>query len=443
LAAPVRCGLLLDAYLCGMIPTRLRDDLDLSMHPRRTSEPVEWVVSDAAVGYPEAVAAMEARAAEIAAGTAAERVWLVEHPPLYTAGSSARDGDLKDARFPVFHTGRGGQFTYHGPGQRVAYVMLDLNRRSPDLRGFVAGLESWIIGTLAALGVRGERRENRVGVWVARPHRPAGPAGEAAEDKIAAIGIRVRRWVTFHGISLNVRPDLSHFGGIVPCGVSQAHLGVTSLADLGLTTTMAEADAALRDAFTRVLGPTVVPARDRLVPGCTQRQESFRCTLHESRPDAVRRRTGADLDRIDAGSERSLPKCRQTLVDGSGRTREDSLNPTGGEIPHPAAQAQSLGPALGPGPVADPLDASENMDANDLLAGFAHRSRSKGVAKRGRTAATQPSDDPCPWTPDRPALTSRPSSARYTSGNPASRPAAAMPARYPAGARSTPAPVAT
>ena len=213
--------------------------------------PVEWAIADAPVDYLAAVAAMEARAAAIAEGLAAERVWLVEHPPLYTAGTSARPEDLVETdRFPVFQTGRGGQFTYHGPGQRVAYVMLDLGRRRRDVRGFVAALEEWLIGTLWAFHVRGERREDRVGVWVRRPDR-----GREAEDKIAAIGIRMRRWVSFHGISLNVEPDLGHFSGIVPCGV-HGH-GVTSLVDLGLPLTMADVDTALRTEFERIFGPTV------------------------------------------------------------------------------------------------------------------------------------------------------------------------------------------
>ncbi len=195
---------------------------------------------------------MEARADAIAAGQAPELVWLVEHPPLYTAGTSAQDSDLVEARFPVHRTGRGGQFTYHGPGQRVAYVMLDLKRRNPDVRAFVAALEDWITATLAAFNIRGERREDRVGVWVARPDKGAG-----AEDKIAAIGIRLRRWVTFHGISLNVEPELDHFAGIVPCGISAARYGVTSLVDLGLPVTMPEADGALRAAFEEIFGPTV------------------------------------------------------------------------------------------------------------------------------------------------------------------------------------------
>jgi lipoyl(octanoyl) transferase len=219
--------------------------------PRAGDPPVEWTVADGLVGYEEAVAAMEARAAAIARGDAAEGAWLLEHPPLYTAGTSARDEDLiEPARFPVFRSGRGGQFTYHGPGQRVAYVMLDLSRRGPDLRRYVAALETWLIGTLSAFNVRGERRDDRVGVWVRRPET-------GGEDKIAAIGIRVRRWVSFHGISLNVEPDLSHFSGIVPCGVRRH--GVTSLVDLGIPVTMPEVDGVLRAEFERVFGPTVSP----------------------------------------------------------------------------------------------------------------------------------------------------------------------------------------
>ena len=230
---------------------KMREELAISFLPEEVSEPVEWVVSEGLVGYNEAVAEMEARAGLIADGLARERVWLVEHPPLYTAGTSARDEDLiAPERFPVFRSGRGGQFTYHGPGQRVAYVMLDLKRRQPDLRRFVAALESWLIGALDDFNIRGERREDRVGVWVRRPDK-----GAATEDKIAAIGIRVRRWVSFHGISLNVEPDLTHFDGIVPCGVSQH--GVTSLVDLGLPVTMPEVDSVLREAFERVFGPTV------------------------------------------------------------------------------------------------------------------------------------------------------------------------------------------
>ncbi|KPF63467.1 hypothetical protein IP69_19015 [Bosea sp. AAP35] len=218
--------------------------------------PVEWVVADGLVGYDDAVAQMERRAGLIADGLVPERVWLVEHPPLYTAGTSAKDADLiAPERFPVHRSGRGGQFTYHGPGQRVAYVMLDLKRREPDLRRFVAALESWLIATLDGFNVKGERREDRVGVWVRRPEKAVRGGHAMAEDKIAAIGIRVRRWVSFHGISLNVEPELSHFDGIVPCGVSEH--GVTSLVDLGLPLTMADVDVGLRREFERIFGPTV------------------------------------------------------------------------------------------------------------------------------------------------------------------------------------------
>ncbi|WGM39292.1 lipoyl(octanoyl) transferase LipB [Caulobacter sp. NIBR1757] len=207
-----------------------------------------WAVSTAPVSYPVAVAAMEQRAADIAEGRAGELVWLLEHPPLYTAGVSAKAGDLLDgARFPVFESGRGGQYTYHGPGQRVAYVMLDLTRRGRDVRAFVTALEAWVIGALAVFNVTGELRDGRVGVWVERK----GP-GWSREDKIAAVGVKLRRWVSFHGVSLNVEPDLSHFDGIVPCGVTEH--GVTSLVDLGLPVTLDEADAALKSSFEKVFG---------------------------------------------------------------------------------------------------------------------------------------------------------------------------------------------
>jgi lipoyl(octanoyl) transferase len=215
-------------------------------------EPVQWRVSDDLVPYREALLEMERRAEAVAAGYLPELVWLLQHPPLYTAGTSAPAGDLPASPFPVYRVGRGGQFTYHGPGQRVVYLLLDLKRRGPDVRHFVIALEDWLIRTLAHFNVRGERREDRIGVWVRRPEK-----GEGYEDKIAAIGIRVRRWVTLHGISLNVDPELSHFGGIVPCGVNDPRFGVTSLVDLGLPVSMAEVDAALRSAFQETLGPTV------------------------------------------------------------------------------------------------------------------------------------------------------------------------------------------
>jgi len=226
-----------------------RQNLDLSTFRASSGGPVEWRISDQPVGYLEAVAAMEARAAAISAGSAPELVWLLEHPSLYTSGTSGKAGDLLDARFPLFATGRGGQLTYHGPGQRVAYVMLDLKQRRPDVRAYVAALEEWIIRTLAAFNVRGERREDRVGVWVRRPDKGAG-----YEDKIAAIGVRLKRWVSFHGIAINVEPDLSHFSAIVPCGVADPRYGVTSLVDLGHPVTMADVDIALRQAFEEVFG---------------------------------------------------------------------------------------------------------------------------------------------------------------------------------------------
>ncbi|WP_020175221.1 lipoyl(octanoyl) transferase LipB [Methyloferula stellata] len=233
-----------------------RENLKPSFLPMPDAPPVEWHISEGFIDYTRAVAEMEARAEAIASGTAPEQVWLLEHPPLYTAGTSAKDCDLKEARFPVHKSGRGGQFTYHGPGQRVAYVMLDLKRRRQDVRAFVAALESWIIATLAAFNVSGERREDRVGVWVKRPEKPKGPDGESAEDKIAALGIRLRHWVSFHGISLNVEPELSHFSGIVPCGIAAQHYGVTSLGDLGLIVTMDEVDMILRREFETIFGAT-------------------------------------------------------------------------------------------------------------------------------------------------------------------------------------------
>lgn len=212
---------------------------------------VEWRISPDQVPYPVALAEMEARAAAIAAGEAPEIVWLLEHPPLYTAGTSTNPEDLLTPdRFPVYETGRGGQYTYHGPGQRVGYAMLNLKTRGQDVRAFVAGLEDWIIGSLAQFHINGEVRNDRVGVWVKRPDR-----GQETEDKIAAIGVRVRRWVTFHGISINVDPELEHFSGIVPCGIQQH--GVTSFEDLGLTASMPDLDMALRTEFERVFGPTI------------------------------------------------------------------------------------------------------------------------------------------------------------------------------------------
>jgi lipoyl(octanoyl) transferase len=238
-----------------------RQTLDLTTFAGPADDaPVEWRISPSPVPYLEAVAAMETRAAAIAAHETSELVWLLEHPPLYTSGTSGKTSDLLDPRFPLIATGRGGQLTYHGPGQRVAYVMLDLKRRRPDVRAYVAGLEEWIIRTLAAFNVRGERREDRVGVWVRRPDK-----GADHEDKIAAIGVRLRRWVSFHGIAINVEPDLSHFAAIVPCGVADPRFGVTSLVDLGYPVTMEDVDIALRQAFEDVFGPAYAQPRDAAV----------------------------------------------------------------------------------------------------------------------------------------------------------------------------------
>ncbi|WP_083463276.1 lipoyl(octanoyl) transferase LipB [Prosthecomicrobium hirschii] len=224
--------------------------------PAAGAPPIEWRVSDRTVAYEAAMAAMEARVEAIAAGEAGELVWLLEHPPLYTAGTSARDADLlAPDRFPVHRTGRGGEFTYHGPGQRIAYVMLDLRRRTPDVRRYVATLEEWVIRVLWRWHLRGLRRDDRVGVWIARPDKPALAPDMPAEDKIAAIGIRIRKWVTYHGIALNVEPELDHFSGIVPCGI--AGYGVTSLADLGLPLSMPEVDMVLREEFEPLFGRTV------------------------------------------------------------------------------------------------------------------------------------------------------------------------------------------
>jgi lipoyl(octanoyl) transferase len=229
-----------------------RNGLKIGLYPTSGQAPVEWRVSVGLTAYKEALEVMAARVAAIVRAAEPELVWLLQHPPLYSAGSSAKPAELIEARFPVFATSRGGQFTYHGPGQRIAYVMLDLRQRGPDVRRFVATLEEWIIRTLAACGVQGERREDRIGVWVRRPE-----LGAEREDKIAAIGIRVQRWVTLHGIALNGDCDLTHFSGIVPCGVSDARYGVTSLADLGRTVTIAELDGALRREFEGLFGPTL------------------------------------------------------------------------------------------------------------------------------------------------------------------------------------------
>jgi lipoyl(octanoyl) transferase len=229
----------------------VRDRLDIGLLPDPELAPVEWRLGEGLIPYDEALSVMDQRASAVAAGTAPELAWLIEHPPLYTAGTSAKPTDLIEARFPVHQTGRGGQFTYHGPGQRVAYLMLDLRHRGNDVRRYVATLEEWMIRTLAAFNIRGERREDRVGVWVRRPDK-----GEGREDKIAAIGIRVKRWVSLHGVALNVEPELAHFQGIVPCGVSEQRYGVTSLVDLGVPVTMPEVDMVLRREFEALFGPT-------------------------------------------------------------------------------------------------------------------------------------------------------------------------------------------
>jgi lipoyl(octanoyl) transferase len=236
---------------------KVRHSIDLTHLSQASGVDVAWQISAAPILYPDAVAAMDARVAAIAAGEAPELVWLLEHPPLYTSGTSGKPADLLESRFPLFETGRGGQLTYHGPGQRVAYAMLDLKRRQPDVRAYVAGLEQWIIRTLAAFNVTGERREDRVGVWVKRPDKGAGH-----EDKIAAIGVRLRRWVSFHGISINVEPDLTHFAAIVPCGIVDPRYGVTSLADLGLPVTMEDVDVALRQAFEELFGGTTLRVQE-------------------------------------------------------------------------------------------------------------------------------------------------------------------------------------
>ena len=212
--------------------------------------PIDWAVEPGLIGYQQAVAEMESRVESIRHGRAPERVWLLEHPPLYTAGTSARAGDLIESRFPVFQSGRGGQFTYHGPGQRVAYVMLDLRRRA-DVRRYVEELEEWLIRALGRIGIRGERRPGRVGIWVCH--------GDGTEDKIAAIGVRLRHWVSYHGISLNVDPELSHFGGIVPCGIRDPRYGVTSIAALGIPSSMATVDEVLKTSFEEVFGPVRAP----------------------------------------------------------------------------------------------------------------------------------------------------------------------------------------
>jgi len=255
-----------------------RGELTIGLPPAANSAPVEWFSSDSLVDYEAGLAVMAERAAAIARGEAAELVWLVEHPPLYTAGTSSRPDELIEARFPVHDTGRGGQFTYHGPGQRVGYVMLDLKRRTPDVRRFVATVEEWIIQTLAAFNVRGERRDDRIGVWVRRPDK-----GEGFEDKIAAIGIRIQRWVTLHGFALNVAPDLSHFSGIVPCGISDPRHGITSLADLGRRVSMAQLDSVLRAEFEPLFGTAAEAQLVSSIENSSPRRRSASCSRVPSR----------------------------------------------------------------------------------------------------------------------------------------------------------------
>lgn len=233
-----------------------RGKISASMMPSSDCSSVRWEIADGLVPYEAAVSRMEQLARDIYLGNEPERVWLVEHPPLYTAGTSAKDDDLvMPDRFPVFKTGRGGEYTYHGPGQRVAYAMLNLKQRKPDVRAYVSALEAWVINSLDQFNIKGERREDRVGVWVRRPDKPPLIDGSQCEDKIAAIGIRIRKWVSFHGISINVEPDLDHFSGIIPCGVTDH--GVTSLVDLGHPLTMDDLDVVLRQEFEKLFGQTL------------------------------------------------------------------------------------------------------------------------------------------------------------------------------------------
>ena len=271
-----RCAILSPRHGYRMVNTR--GELTFGLLPAVVSPPVEWRVSDSLVDYGHALKAMTERAGLIARGEADELVWLLEHPPLYTAGTSSRPQELIEARFPVHPAGRGGQFTYHGPGQRVGYVMLDLKRRAPDVRRFVATIEEWIICTLAAFNVRGERRGDRIGVWVRRPDK-----GDGYEDKIAAIGIRIQRWVTLHGFALNIEPELSHFSGIVPCGVSDPRFGVTSLADLGVTVSMPEVDTVLRSTFSPLFGATIDDQTVGSTENNSPRRRSFSSSAVPSR----------------------------------------------------------------------------------------------------------------------------------------------------------------
>lgn len=253
-------SMVMEALTSGDIGCDIRNKL-----ARADQQPVQWIISSEPVAYPAALNAMRTRAAAIAAGEAEETVWLLEHPPLYTAGTSAVSTDLLTERFPVYDAGRGGQYTYHGPGQRVAYVMLDLTQRGRDIRCLVQGLEGWVIDTLARHNITGERRDGRIGVWVCRPDK-----GPQREDKIAAIGVRVSKWTTFHGISLNVMPDLGHYDGIVPCGITDQ--GVTSFEDLGHLVSMPEVDVSLRAAFEQRFGPTTDVTDENLVSASSHGQ---------------------------------------------------------------------------------------------------------------------------------------------------------------------------
>jgi lipoyl(octanoyl) transferase len=264
--------------MSGLEVTKTRDGVQIGLLPVAGTPPVEWQKSRDLVDYEAALAFMSGRAEAIARGEARELVWLLEHPPLYTAGTSAQPRELIDARFPVYEAGRGGQFTYHGPGQRVAYLMLDLKRRAPDVRRFVATVEEWIIRTLAVLGIAGERRDDRIGVWVRRRGRE-----QDAEDKLAAIGVRVRHWVTLHGVALNVAPDLSHFSGIVPCGISDPHRGITSLAALGATASMPEVDEILRRQFEPLFGCAI----DAQPPASTENNSPDRRSAKSPSPASV------------------------------------------------------------------------------------------------------------------------------------------------------------
>ncbi len=347
-----------------------RNNLKFGLLPAPGSPPVEWRVSDRLVDYDTALATMIDRADAIARGEAPELVWLLEHPPLYTAGTSAQPQELIEARFPVHVAGRGGQFTYHGPGQRVAYVMLDLKRRTPDVRRFVATLEEWIIRTLGAFNVRGERREDRIGVWVRRPEK-----GEGFEDKIAAIGIRIRHWVTLHGIALNVEPDLSHFSGIVPCGVSEPRFGVTSLADLGLMVTMPEIDMILRQ---RIRGAVWRDTGRRRPSDRRQYREAFAAAAQRE----IVGGTVALIDLVDARAGRPVVARRDHCGDGFFRSCEHRLDYAIAAVACPAFEATFERRVFGPGAESDALHPA----ADEHVADHCHPNSPslRALAPRGR-----------------------------------------------------------